>query len=103
MPICLTRIMRGRAVDGQQLRAKAARLLRRGDKNSWLEITLDEGKNRQIHRLLEALGVRVLRLVRVSIGPLELGDLKKCATRRLKAEEKNAIDRALLAMPRQIS
>ncbi len=99
----LTRIMRGRAVDGQQLRAKAARLLRRGDKNSWLEITLDEGKNRQIHRLLEALGVRVLRLVRVSIGPLELGDLKKCATRRLKAEEKNAIDRALLAMPRQIS
>jgi 23S rRNA pseudouridine2605 synthase len=76
------------------LRAKGARLLRHGDKNSWLEITLDEGKNRQIRRLFEAQGVRVLRLVRVSIGPLELGDLKKGSVRRLTAEEKKAIDRA---------
>jgi 23S rRNA pseudouridine2605 synthase len=80
---------------GEHLRAKAARLLRHGDKNSWLEITLDEGKNRQIRRLLEAQGVRVLRLVRVSIGPLELGDLKKGSARRLTAEEKEEIDRAL--------
>jgi len=43
---------------GEHLRAKAARLLRHGEKTSWLEITLDEGKNRQIRRLLEALGVR---------------------------------------------
>jgi 23S rRNA pseudouridine2605 synthase len=77
------------------LRAKEARLLRHGDKNSWLEITIDEGKNRQIRRLLEALDVRVLRLVRVSIGPLALGDLKKGAVRRLTAEEKKAIDQAL--------
>jgi hypothetical protein len=42
----------------------------RRDKNSGLEITLDEGKNRQIRRLLEGLEVQVLRLVRVSIGPL---------------------------------
>ena len=56
----LARIMLGHAVDGEQLCAKGAKLLRHGDKNSWLEITLDEGKNRQIRRLLEALGVRVL-------------------------------------------
>jgi 23S rRNA pseudouridine2605 synthase len=56
---------------------------------------LDEGKNRQIRRLLEALGVKVLRLVRVSIGPLELGDLKKGSVRRLTTEEKKALDRAL--------
>jgi 23S rRNA pseudouridine2605 synthase len=80
---------------GENLRAKAARLLRHGNKNSWLEITLDEGKNRQIRRLLEALGVKVLRLVRVSIGPLELGDLKKGSVRRLTTEEKKALDRAL--------
>ena len=80
---------------GNDLRAKEARLLRRGVKNSWLQITLDEGRNRQIRRLLEAQGVRVLRLVRVSIGPLELGDLKKGKVRRLTAEEKKAIDRAL--------
>jgi 23S rRNA pseudouridine2605 synthase len=82
---------------GEHLRAKGARLLRHGDKNSWLEITLDEGKNRQIRRLLEVLEVRVLRLVRVSIGPLALGDLKKGAVRRLTAEEKKTIDRALRA------
>ena len=80
----LAKIIRGCAADsvagdffegdpGEHLRAKGALLLRHGDKNSWLEITLDEGKNRQIRRLLEAQGVRVLRLVRVSIGPLELG------------------------------
>jgi 23S rRNA pseudouridine2605 synthase len=79
----------------QHLSAKAARILRHGDKNSWLEITLDEGRNRQIRRLLEASGIRVLRLVRVSIGPLELGDLKKQSVRRLTAEEMKAIDRAL--------
>jgi 23S rRNA pseudouridine2605 synthase len=80
---------------GEHLRAKGARILRHGDNNSWLEITLDEGKNRQIRRLLEAQGFRVLRLLRVSIGPLELGDLKKGSVRRLTAEEKKAIDRAL--------
>jgi 23S rRNA pseudouridine2605 synthase len=104
----LTKITRGTVESGedkasvasaaqaqQHLCAKAARILRHGDKNSWLEITLDEGKNRQIRRLLEALQIRVLRLVRVSIGPLELGDLKKRSVRRLTAEEKKAIDRAL--------
>jgi 23S rRNA pseudouridine2605 synthase len=79
----------------EDLRAKHARFLRHGAKNSWLEITLDEGRNRQIRRLLESLGVRVLRLVRVSIGPIELGDLKKGVVRPLTHEEKNAVDRTL--------
>jgi 23S rRNA pseudouridine2605 synthase len=77
------------------LRVKAARLLRHGKKNSWLEITLDEGKNRQIRRLLEALNIQVLRLIRVSIGPLQLHDLKRGSVRQLRVEEKKAIDLAL--------
>lgn len=77
------------------LRAKAARLLRRGEKNSWIEITLDEGRNRQIRRLLETVGVEVLRLIRISVGPLQLGDLAKGATRYLTPEEKRDMDRAL--------
>jgi 23S rRNA pseudouridine2605 synthase len=94
----LARITRGCVVEGdlgKHLRAEGGKPSRHGDKNSWLEIALDEGKNRHIRRLLEALEVRVLRLVRVSIGPLELGDLKKGSARRLTPEEKKAIDRAL--------
>jgi 23S rRNA pseudouridine2605 synthase len=85
------------------LRAKAAIILRHGDKNSWLEITLDEGKNRQIRRLLESAGVEVLRLVRVSIGPLQLGDLKKGASRQLSVDEKLQIDRYLAGAKQRVS
>ncbi len=91
----LARIARGATVDGDRLRVKAARVLRRGEKHSWLEITLDEGKNRHIRRLLKALDVQVLRLVRVAVGPLELGDLKKGAVRELALREKQAVDQAL--------
>ena len=59
------------------LRAKRARVLRSGEKNTWLEIVLDEGKNRQIRRMFDQMGIEVLRLVRVSIGPLALGQLAK--------------------------
>lgn len=77
--------------DGVALRAKAASLLRAGDKNAWLEIVLDEGRNRQIRRLLEALDIGVLRLVRVAIGPLRLGELPKGQWRELTAEEVGAL------------
>jgi len=81
---------------GQELlRAKRARPLRSGNKNSWIEIVLDEGKNRHIRRMLEACGVRILRLVRIAIGPLQLGSLPKGSARKLTAAEKSALDRAL--------
>lgn len=91
----IARIKLGCKVDGDYLRAKEVSLVRHGDKNSWLEITLDEGKNRQIRRSLEALGVQMLRLIRISIGPLDLGELKKGSVRPLTAKEKQAIDYAL--------
>ncbi len=76
---------------GDHLSAKRATRLRSGQKNSWIEIVLDEGQNRQIRRLLGALDVDVLRLVRVAIGPLQLGDLPKGASRRLSDEEVRAL------------
>ena len=79
----------------QILRCKRATLLRTGQKNSWLELTLDEGKNRQIRRILDALGIEVLRLIRVSIGPLHLGDLPKSAHRPLTPAELDALNRAM--------
>lgn len=84
-----------RSEDGDLLRVLRASLLRSGEKNCWLEITLDEGKNRQIRRMLSALGVEVLRLVRVAIGPLQLGKLAKGDYRPLTPEEKLAVDRAV--------
>ena len=81
-----------RASDGDFLRVKQANVLRQGERNSWLEIRLDEGKNRHIRRMLGDLKVEVLRLVRVAIGPLALGDLGKGATRALTKEEKQSLD-----------
>ena len=83
------------AIDGEYLRVKSVRMLRSGEHNSWIEIVLDEGKNRHIRRMLEALKIEVLRLVRVSIGPLTLGDLPKGETRPLERDEKQALDRAM--------
>jgi 23S rRNA pseudouridine2605 synthase len=79
----------------EYLRASQCRMLRSGKKNCWLEIMLDEGKNRQIRRILATLGMEVLRLVRVAIGPLQLGTVPKGAYRALTSEEKDALDRAM--------
>ncbi|HEX4784064.1 MAG TPA: pseudouridine synthase [Candidatus Sulfotelmatobacter sp.] len=81
--------------DGEVLRATHARILRCGTKNCWLEIILDQGKNRHIRRMLAAIHVEVLRLVRVAIGPLQLGQLAKGAYRVLTIDEKLALDRAM--------
>jgi 23S rRNA pseudouridine2605 synthase len=59
------------------MHAVSANLYSAGEKNSWLEITLDEGKNREIRRMLAHLGYEVLRLVRIKFCNYELGDLKQ--------------------------
>lgn len=77
--------------EGDFLAARRVALLRAGTRNCWLEIALDEGKNRQIRRLLAAFDLNVLRLVRVAIGPLLLGNLAKGAYRHLTPEEIRAL------------
>ncbi len=89
-------LLRGvKGKDGEWLRAKQVQRLRAGQKNCWLEIILDEGKNRHIRRMVEGLRVEVMRLVRVAIGPLQLGDLAKGKHRELTEEEKRMLDRGL--------
>jgi 23S rRNA pseudouridine2605 synthase len=83
----LANLERGAVSNGERLKARSARCLRSGEKNAWLEIVLDEGRNRQIRRLLEALDVSVLRLVRVAIGSLSLGALAKGQWRMLTQKE----------------
>jgi len=83
----LARLERGLRIDGEWLAVKSARLLRSGRKHAWLEIVLDEGRNRQIRRLLKAFDVAVLRLVRVRLGKLLLGELPKGQWRVLTDQE----------------
>jgi 23S rRNA pseudouridine2605 synthase len=87
----LALLERGIAVDGEWLAVKSARELRRGARNAWLALVVDEGRNRHLRRLLRAAGAEVLRLVRVAIGPLQLGDLARGKWRRLTAEEVKAM------------
>jgi 23S rRNA pseudouridine2605 synthase len=84
-----------KTAEGDFLRVKCVRVLRGGERNTWLEIVLDEGKNRHIRRMLDSLGIEVLRLARVAIGPLPMGQLAKGKVRSLTNEEKSALDRAL--------
>lgn len=85
--------------DGTLLKVGDVKLLRAGEKTSWLEIVLHEGKNRQIRRLIEACDAEVLRLIRVAIGPLALGELAKGESRALTPSEMNALSAALNAVP----
>jgi 23S rRNA pseudouridine2605 synthase len=94
-PELLETLTKGVSAGGQVLRVKRAGILRHGERNSWLQIVLDEGKNRHIRRMLDAVGIEVLRLIRVAIGPLPLGDLSKGAARRLTTGEKRLLDRAM--------
>ncbi len=79
----LLQLMRGMNVDGEMLAMKSVKPIRSGRKNAWLEIVLDEGRNRQIRRLLAAFDLEVLRLIRIAIGQLQLGDLAKGQWRML--------------------
>ena len=83
----LNLLKKGVIEDGEPLRVKQASLIRHGEKNSWVEITLDEGKNRHIRRLLETFDIEVIRLMRISIGALALGTLPKGRWRLLTREE----------------
>jgi len=59
--------------------------------STFLEITISEGRNRQIRRMIEAVGSRVRKLVRIAIGPLRIGDLAMGAWRELTKEEVRAL------------
>jgi 23S rRNA pseudouridine2605 synthase len=77
---------------GERLEVKAISLLRTGSRSgAWFEVTLDEGKNRQLRRIFAEVGVELLRLMRVKIGPLALGDLAKGVWRMLTAEEARSL------------
>jgi 23S rRNA pseudouridine2605 synthase len=88
----LERLEAGMVLDGERLIARSARILRTGRRTTWLEVVLSEGRNRQIRRLLDAVGADVLRLVRINVGGVVQGDLPRGAVRHLTPAEKVRLD-----------
>lgn len=90
----LQTIAAGAQCEDEWLAADSVQLLRAGERTSWLEIRLGEGRNRHLRRLLAAFGLEVRRLIRVSIGPLALGDLAKGEWRMLDESEVTGLGQA---------
>lgn len=91
----LNRLRAGvRLEDGVTMPAKAKKL-RKSENNSWIEMTIYEGKRRQIRRMLEKVGHPVLKLKRTSINGLKLGSLKPGEMRHLTTEELHTMRREL--------
>lgn len=86
-PSCLAKLTKGLVLQGERLRVARALLLKANNTRSMLELTLTEGKKREIRRLLQALGFPVTRLVRTQIGPVKLGELPPGKWRTLTTTE----------------
>lgn len=84
-PAKLETLEKGIEVEGVRYGPIRARLDRQMPNNAWLTVGLAEGKNREVRRVMEHLGWPVLRLIRLSYGPFQLGDLKEGEVEEVKA------------------
>ena len=80
----LDQVRKGITVDGVEYAPMGVNFDRQQGANAWLTCTLKEGKNREIRRTMEAIGVVVNRLIRISYGPFQLGNLKPGEVEELK-------------------
>ncbi len=83
----LENMRQGVRIEDELHAMKQVSVLREGEKNAWLEIVLDEGKNRQIRKVLAQWNIDVLRLIRIQIGDIKLGELAKGQWRYLSFAE----------------
>lgn len=89
----LKRMEKGVEDEGERLRIKRGRLLRRGPEFTELELVLTEGKKREIKRIWKHFRLPVIRLQRVALGPITLGDLGPGELRRVSTKERQALER----------
>jgi 23S rRNA pseudouridine2605 synthase len=93
----LAGLARGVTIDGTAYGPIRASLERRQGSNAWITMALREGKNREVRRVLEHLGLQVTRLIRLSYGPFQLGNLERGAVnevpKKVLAEQLGHADR----------
>lgn len=90
-------LIEGVEIDGMRYGSIDANLERSSGRNLWIEMTITEGKNREVRRVLEHLGLQVNRLIRVGYGPFNLGDLPRGQAVELKGKP---VDRFLADLAR---
>ena len=87
----LDQLRRGVQLSDGPTRPAEVQRVRDGAKYTFLELTITEGRNRQVRRMIEAVGSKVLKLVRTAIGPIRIGDLPIGKWRKLTADEVRAL------------
>jgi len=87
--------------DGYRTRPADVFVLREEQRNTWVQITLTEGKNRQVHRMVEALGLRVMRLARMSFAGLTTEGMRPGQVRPLTGRELEALRKKWLKPARK--
>jgi pseudouridine synthase len=90
-PAKLEKLQQGIYIEGMKTNKARIRIVRRSQKNMWLELILREGRNRQIKKMFEAIGHSALRIIRTKFGPIHLDDLPTGSYRFLKKKEIDAI------------
>jgi 23S rRNA pseudouridine2605 synthase len=90
----LKRLLQGVFLAEGRVKARQVKRLKTQGESTWLRIVLNEGKNREVRRMLARLGHKVLRLRRIALGPVLLGDLGKGKSRRLTRGELEALKQA---------
>ena len=98
----LDRLLAGVWISDGKARAKSVRRMKPQGDSTWLRITLAEGKNREIRRMLAKFGHKVMRLKRIAIGPVQLDRLPKGKARKLTMSELEALKKAVASGQRDI-
>ncbi len=91
----IDRLRSGVVLDGKKTATAGVSFLKKGKKNSWLRMTLYEGRNRQVKRMLDLFRYQVLKLRRVALGPLALEGLPPGAYRKLRPDELKKLQTAV--------
>ena len=97
----LEELSEGIEIEGVRYGSINANMERRTGRNQWVEMSITEGKNREIRRVLEHLGLEVSRLIRTAYGPFDLADLPRGLAVEIRPSEVEKFRKTLKSLPRQ--